>query len=134
VPSAGRSIRLSFMPPPATSPHYLLGSITTQPNATSLCEGSRGLALQRSLLQHTARIGPQPHLCASASQPSLSAMTLEYRERGRGFVYLEAGHYLETGRAAENVMLQAVALDLATTMVGAFNDDEVGAFWDSTRI
>jgi nitroreductase len=64
----------------------------------------------------------------------LSTTTLEYRERRRGFVYLEAGHYLETGHAAENVMLQAVALDLATTMVGAFNDDEVGAFWDSTRI
>jgi SagB-type dehydrogenase family enzyme len=42
-----------------------------------------------------------------------------YGDRGRGYVYLEAGH------AAESLMLQAVALALATTMVGAFADDEV---------
>lgn len=45
--------------------------------------------------------------------------TVVYGDRGRGYVYLEAGH------AAENLMLQAVALSLATTMVGAFNDDKV---------
>jgi nitroreductase len=38
---------------------------------------------------------------------------------GVGYVYMEAGH------AAESLMLQAVALGLATTMVGAFGDDEV---------
>ena len=46
--------------------------------------------------------------------------TVKYGDRGRGYVYLEAGH------AAESVMLQAIALGLATTMVGAFSDDEVG--------
>lgn len=45
--------------------------------------------------------------------------TLKYGDRGRGYVYIEAGH------AAENLMLTAVALGLATTMVGAFSDDEV---------
>ena len=45
--------------------------------------------------------------------------TAKYGKRGRGYVYMEAGH------AAENVMLQAIALGLATTMVGAFSDDEV---------
>jgi len=45
--------------------------------------------------------------------------TAKYGERGRGYAYMEAGH------AAENVMLQAVALGLATTMVGAFSDAEV---------
>jgi SagB-type dehydrogenase family enzyme len=45
--------------------------------------------------------------------------TVKYGNRGRGYVYMEAGH------AAESLMLQAVALDLATTMVGAFGDDEV---------
>lgn len=45
--------------------------------------------------------------------------TIRYGDRGRGYVYIEAGH------AAESLMLQAVALGLATTMVGAFGDDEV---------
>jgi SagB-type dehydrogenase family enzyme len=46
--------------------------------------------------------------------------TRKYGLRGRGYVYLEAGH------AAESLMLEAVALGLAATMVGAFNDGEVG--------
>jgi SagB-type dehydrogenase family enzyme len=45
--------------------------------------------------------------------------TVKYGNRGRGNVYMEAGH------AAESLMLQAVALGLATTMVGAFSDDDV---------
>jgi SagB-type dehydrogenase family enzyme len=45
--------------------------------------------------------------------------TVKYGNRGRGYVYMEAGH------AAESMMLQAVALALATTMVGAFDDDKV---------
>jgi SagB-type dehydrogenase family enzyme len=45
--------------------------------------------------------------------------TVKYGNRGRGYVYMEAGH------AAESLMLQAVALGLGTTMVGAFGDDEV---------
>ncbi len=46
--------------------------------------------------------------------------TVKYGNRSHRYVCLEAGH------AAENVMLQAVALGFATTMVGAFSDDEVG--------
>ena len=49
--------------------------------------------------------------------PSAGAL---YPNRGRGYVYLEAGH------AAESVMLQAIALGLAMTMVGAFSDDGAG--------
>jgi SagB-type dehydrogenase family enzyme len=45
--------------------------------------------------------------------------TVKYGTRGRGYVYMEAG------QAAESLMLQAAALGLATTMVGAFGDDEV---------
>lgn len=43
----------------------------------------------------------------------------EYGGRGRGYVYIE------TGLAAESMMLQAVALGLAATLVGAFDDEEV---------
>ena len=45
--------------------------------------------------------------------------TVKYGNRGRGYVYMETGH------AAENLMLQALTLGLATTMVGAFSDDVV---------
>ena len=45
--------------------------------------------------------------------------TSRYGARGRGYVYMEAG------QAAENLMLQAVALGLASTIVGAFGDEDV---------
>jgi len=45
--------------------------------------------------------------------------TRKYGERGIRYVHMEVGH------AAQNVYLQAVSLNLGTTVVGAFNDDEV---------
>lgn len=43
----------------------------------------------------------------------------EYGDRASRYVAFEAGH------AAENIALQAVALGLGSTMVGAFEDDDV---------
>ncbi|MFA5375267.1 MAG: SagB/ThcOx family dehydrogenase [Dehalococcoidia bacterium] len=43
-----------------------------------------------------------------------------YGKRGERYVHIDTGH------AAENIALQAVALGLATVMVGAFEDKKVG--------
>ena len=48
-----------------------------------------------------------------------SRTTGKYGDRGRKYVHMEVGH------AAQNVYLQAVALDLGTTFVGAFHDNQV---------
>lgn len=45
--------------------------------------------------------------------------TAKYKERGIRYVHIEVGH------AAQNVCLQAVALNLGTVTIGAFDDAEV---------
>ena len=45
--------------------------------------------------------------------------TGKYGERGRNYVYIEAGH------AAQNILLQATALDLGAVPVGAFEDGKL---------
>jgi SagB-type dehydrogenase family enzyme len=45
--------------------------------------------------------------------------TVKYGERGIRYIHIEAGH------VAQNVYLQATALGLGTTIVGAFDDDAV---------
>jgi SagB-type dehydrogenase family enzyme len=46
--------------------------------------------------------------------------TGKYGERGIRYVYMEAGH------AAQNLSLQAVALELGSVVIGAFSDRQVG--------
>lgn len=47
--------------------------------------------------------------------------SVKYGERAERYVQLEAGH------AAQNLLLQAVALDLGAVPIGAFYDDQVQA-------
>ncbi len=45
--------------------------------------------------------------------------TIKYGERGKQYVHIEVGH------AAQNLSLQAAAMNLGTVTVGAFNDHSV---------
>ena len=53
--------------------------------------------------------------------------TAKYGERGIRYAQIEVGH------AAQNVYLQAVALELGTVVVGAFDDDQVRALLGITH-
>ena len=46
-------------------------------------------------------------------------ITAKYGNRGIQYTFMEIGH------AAQNVCLQAIALDLVTVVIGAFRDHEV---------
>jgi SagB-type dehydrogenase family enzyme len=47
--------------------------------------------------------------------------SVKYGDRAKRYVHLEAGH------AAQNLLLQAVALGLGGVPIGAFHDDKVQA-------
>jgi SagB-type dehydrogenase family enzyme len=61
-------------------------------------------------------VGEAPLVVAVAAVPSRTA---RYGDRARRYVDLEAGH------AAQNALLQAVAMDLVAVPIGAFDDDAV---------
>ncbi|MDK2915505.1 MAG: hypothetical protein PWR25_62 [Euryarchaeota archaeon] len=75
----------------------------------------------RATLQATAvnqtTVATAPATLVIAAVPERT--NAKYGERGMQFVYMEAEH------AAENVYLQAEAINLATVVVGAFDDDGV---------
>jgi SagB-type dehydrogenase family enzyme len=77
-------------------------------------------------------VRPELHAAALRQEPVLKApavfvITAVYErtekkygeERGPRYVHLEAGH------AAQNLLLQAVALELGAVPIGAFHDDQV---------
>jgi SagB-type dehydrogenase family enzyme len=80
------------------------------------CAGDRRPDLCRAALnQRCVERSPVTFLF-SAVYPR---MTGKYGRRGVRYVDMEAGH------AAQNLSLQAVALDLKTVVVGAFRDEDV---------
>ncbi|HOI13510.1 MAG TPA: SagB/ThcOx family dehydrogenase [Methanoculleus sp.] len=73
-------------------------------------------ALQAAAVNQTP-IADAPATVVIAAVPGRT--TAKYGERGMQYVYMEAGH------AAENVYLQAEAINLSTVAIGAFDDDGV---------
>jgi SagB-type dehydrogenase family enzyme len=82
----------------------------------SLIEGDMRQQLSRAALEQTS-------ITQAAAIFALSAVyervTGKYGERGMRYAHMEAGH------AAQNLLLQAVALGLGAVLVGAFNDAKV---------
>jgi len=75
-------------------------------------------ALQGASLNQDA-IGEAPMCVVIAAVEQRTAG--KYGQRARRYCFIEAGH------VAQNILLQAAALNLAGVPVGAFEDDKVGA-------
>ncbi len=81
-----------------------------------LAQGDRRAELARAALeQDWLREAPITIVLAAVYERTAR----KYHQRAERYVLLEAGH------AAQNIHLQAIALDLGTVVVGAFDDDEV---------
>jgi SagB-type dehydrogenase family enzyme len=74
-------------------------------------------ALSNAALQQES-VGDAPSILVLAGVYERTAKKYG-RARAERYVHLEAGH------AAQNVLLQAIALDVAAVPIGAFEDDEV---------
>lgn len=85
---------------------------------TAVAEGDRRASLAAAALGQSA-VREAPAVIAIAAE--YGRTTGKYRERGVRYVHMEAGH------AAQNVCLEAAALDLATVVIGAFSDEDVTA-------
>ncbi|MEN2985135.1 MAG: SagB/ThcOx family dehydrogenase [Thermodesulfovibrionaceae bacterium] len=75
----------------------------------------RGLLSEASLWQPWVRNAPVSFVITAVYEIT----TRKYGERGVRYVHIEVGH------VAQNMLLQAVALDLGAVPVGAFYDSEV---------
>lgn len=82
----------------------------------SVISGDHRLDLQRAALHQGAvgRAAIDIVICAVFQR-----MTGKYGDRGVRYVFVEAGH------AAQNIALQATALDMGTVPIGAFDDRSV---------
>jgi SagB-type dehydrogenase family enzyme len=82
----------------------------------SLIEGDPRQRLFRSALEQTAISQAAAIFALAGVYDRISA---KYGERGIRYTHMEAGH------AAQNLLLQAVALGLGAVLVGAFDDAKV---------
>ncbi len=92
--------------------HYQIGKHTLEQKISG---DLRGPLLESALMQEwLSQAAAIIVVCADYSRT-----TARYGERGIRYVHMEAGH------VGQNLALQAVALGLGTTMVGAFYDEQL---------
>lgn len=119
APSAGALYPLELIAAVGHVDAVPAGVFRYDPNTHALARignSDRRQQLARAALSQ-AWVGDSAVIIAVVGVPRRT--TAKYGERGRRYIYLEAGH------AAQNICLQAVALGLAVTPIGAFRDDAV---------
>lgn len=79
-------------------------------------EDPRQPMFESGLLQESLRKAPAVFVIAAVYQRTVARYG---RERSPRYVHMEAGH------AAQNLLLQAVSLDLGAVVIGAFEDQEL---------
>lgn len=115
APSAGALYPLEvYAVLPEGAYHYLAEQHTVEPVSE---EDLREDLWQAGLEQDALRQAPAVFVIAAVYERTEA----KYGERAERYVEMEAGH------AAQNLLLQAVALDLGAVPIGAFHDDQVGA-------
>ena len=83
---------------------------------TGVAEGDARAELSKAALgQSSIKSAPAVLVLSAVYERT----TVKYGERGIRYVHMEAGH------AAQNIYLQAAALDLGTVVIGAFDDDGI---------
>jgi SagB-type dehydrogenase family enzyme len=113
APSAGALYPLELL---AATPSQVLHYVPNEHRAEISIEGDVRSDLMAAALDQAA-VGHAPLVVAIVAV--LARTAIRYGDRARRYVDLEAGH------AAQNLLLQAVALDLAAVPIGAFDDDGV---------
>jgi SagB-type dehydrogenase family enzyme len=83
---------------------------------TGLAGGDKRNELCKAALSQTSLKDAAAVIVISAAY---ERTTVKYGDRGIKYVHMESGH------AAQNILLQAVSLNLGTVPIGAFHDDAV---------
>jgi SagB-type dehydrogenase family enzyme len=113
APSAGALYPLELY---VATPRGLYHYVPQGHQVTTVIDGDLRSELWRvSLKQDAVRQAPAVFILAAVYERTAG----KYGERAERYVHLEAGH------AAQNLLLQAVALDLGGVPIGAFTDDKV---------
>ena len=81
----------------------------------TLAGDKRGMMFRVALQQSCITSAPANIVICAVYERTTS----KYKERGVRYVYMEAGH------AAQNIYLQAAALNMKTVAIGAFNDQDL---------
>lgn len=119
VPSAGALYPIVLFIVAGNISELLPATYTYRPAAHALIQmrpgDERRVLCAAALGQNTIQTAPASLVLVGASQKDAG----QYGNRGLRYLLMEAGH------AAQNVYLQAAALNLGTVAIGAFEDDEV---------